>query len=91
MKRAEHGFSHFIVLLVVALVIGVGVFAAARIAQLNDDSASTQSTELTTEQQAEVDKTPELKEANTALTDVADDLESDLDASALDEDIDALY
>lgn len=91
MQRNQYGFSHFIAVAVIAVVIGVGAFAAYRISQLNDDSVATNESGLTAAQAAKVEETPQLKEANTALTDVESDLASDLDMSVLDEDIDALY
>lgn len=93
MNRTEQGFSHVIAIFVIALVIGMGFFVGYRISQLDktNEIAATEAGQLSTEQQAKVDATPQLKEANTELTNVANDLSSDLDMSVLDEDIDALY
>lgn len=93
MKLTQKGSVHLIAFIVIALVIGVGVFAGYRISQLNNDeqSATVTAGELTSEQQAQVAETPALNEANTALDEVANDLDSDLDVSTLDDDIDALY
>jgi uncharacterized protein HemX len=87
MKRftSERGAGHLVAVLLVLVVAVVG-FAGYSV--LKSQDKKTTSTAVST--QKKVDAVPVLKEADATLTQTDSELESSLDTSALDQDIDAM-
>lgn len=81
--RSESGAGHIAVVLLVAVIVVVG-FAGYTVMKSQDKKQQTATT------QQKVDAVPELKKADTALSDTDKELQTSLDTSALDEDIDAM-
>ena len=81
---SERGVGHIVIVLLL-LVVGVVGFAGYTVMNSQKDTDKTASSV-----QAKVDSVPELKEADTTLTQASSDLDSSLDTSALDADIDAM-
>ncbi len=94
MKRlTQAGFSHVVV---VALFVGVFAlvgFAGYTVMNAQNDTNVTLSTSEsnTSADQKAIESTPALKEADSTLSDVNAELNSQLDTAALDADIQNLY
>lgn len=86
MKRtiSERGAGHIVAILIV-VVVGVVGFTGYKVMQSQDKKQP--ETSLT---QQKVDAVPDLKQADTSLNDTDKELQTSLDTSALDEDIDAM-
>ncbi len=91
MKRSEAGFAHLVMVLVAVVAIGVIGFVGYRVMQSQNDKKDTTTTSVSKATQTKIDAAPTLKAVNTTLTDVASQLNSSLDTSTLDSDIQALY
>ncbi len=93
MKRLNtQGFSHIIAIALIVAVVGIVGFTGYRVMQANDTTSTSATADGTTPQeQAVIDADTTLKAADTTLGDVATDLDSSLDVSTLDTDINALY
>ena len=81
---SERGVGHVAIVLLL-LVVGVVGFAGYTVMNSQKDNDKTASSV-----QAKVDSVHELKEADTTLTQASSDLDSSLDTTALDADIDAM-
>ena len=81
---SERGVGHVAIVLLL-LVVGVVGFAGYTVMNSQKDNDKTASSV-----QAKVDSVPELKEADTTLTQASSGLDSSLETSALDADIDAM-
>lgn len=86
MKRviSERGAGHIVAILLV-VVVGVVGFAGYKVMQSQDKKQS-----VTSSTQQKVDAVPDLKQADTTLNETDKELQTSLDTSALDEDIDAM-
>lgn len=81
--RNERGAGHIVAVLLV-LVLAVVGFAGYTVMKSQAKNANTSST------QAKIDAAPELKNADATLTQTNNDLDSGLDTTALDADINAM-
>lgn len=101
MKRnSQAGFAHVTVILVLLLVVGVVAFAGYRVWEAQSDSSVDTATMQTTTSssdsvpaatQSTIDSQSDLKASDEALTQTASDLNTSLDTSSLDSDINSLY
>lgn len=80
---SERGAGHIVAVLLVVVLAVVG-FAGYTVMKSQDNKAKTVST------QQKVEAVPELKQADTTLSDTNTELDASLDTSALDQDIDAM-
>ncbi|MFZ2513654.1 MAG: hypothetical protein WAW63_04325 [Candidatus Saccharimonadales bacterium] len=80
---SERGAGHIVAVLLVVVLAVVG-FAGYTVMKSQDNKAKTVST------QEKVEAVPELKQADTTLSDTNTELDASLDTSALDQDIDAM-
>ena len=80
---SERGAGHIVAVLLVVVLAVVG-FGGYAVMKSQDNKAKTVST------QQKVEAVPELKQADTTLSDTNTELDASLDTSALDQDIDAM-
>lgn len=80
---SERGAGHIVAIFMVIVLVVVG-FAGYTVMKSQDNKAKTVSN------QQKVEAVPELKQADTTLSDTNTELDSSLDTSALDQDIDAM-
>ncbi len=80
---SERGAGHIVAVLMVVVIAVVG-FAGYTVMKSQDNKQQTATT------QQKVEAVPELKQADTTLSDTSTELDSSLDTSALDQDIDAM-
>lgn len=80
---SERGAGHIVAVLLVVVLAVVG-FAGYTVMKSQDNKAKTVSN------QQKVEAVPELKQADTTLSDTNTALDASLDTSALDQDIDAM-
>lgn len=85
----QSGFTHVFLLLVLVGVLAIVGLAGYRVLNLNKTVSD--ATATTSAVQKKVDAVPTLKAADQTLSDVSNQLNSDLNTSALDSDIQTLY
>jgi uncharacterized protein HemX len=91
-RHTEAGFGHVVVLAVLVLVFAIVGFAGYKVMQSqNDNNDTTAATQTSAKNQATIDDTPQLKAVDSTLSDVATQIDSSLNTSTLDSDIQALY
>lgn len=89
-KISQIGVGHVVILLVVAIVAVIG-FTGYKVVTSQPTAKQSVATEKSAAQAVIVPpKSPELKAADATLTQTDQDLQSSLDTTALDQDIDAL-
>ncbi|QQS19711.1 hypothetical protein IPL85_05605 [Candidatus Saccharibacteria bacterium] len=81
--RSQSGAGHLVAVLLIVVIAVVG-FAGYTVMKSQDKKQT-----VTTSQQ-KVDAVPDLQQADTTLNDTDKELQTNLDTSALDEDIDAM-
>ena len=82
-SHSERGAGHIVAVLLVVVIAVVG-FAGYTVMKSQDNNKTATTT------QQKVDAVPDLKQADASLNDTDKELQTSLDTSALDEDIDAM-